>query len=273
MPVPLPRRQPRPHAQVYSDQIFNPGRTCIIPQQSQQVPPSPEKPPSRPERCFSASSPSSYSSSCTSIKDFSPPSTPSLFSQESPAPARTLSWVVFPEPHQDSDSDSHETKKFASARPRHRSGTGGRTGPPGQNNRRLIIVDDNLVSGDTTVPSGDFEAHTLRQVEMTRLARSTLGRTAALSTANGEKEAQIEKPLNVRSKHDRNAVFKVTCPDTSDLWKMPVIPGETLVGFADRVKQRTGVDVILFANDEILASEEDWRAAKGGGRITAHLIH
>ena len=225
-----------------------------------------------------------------SVDGINPPYTPSIFSQESLAPARTLSWVAFSEPHQDSDSDfdntrpllnplgyngpatvsilpgHHETEKPASARPRNRSEIGGQTGHSGQNNRRLIIVDDNLVSGHSGVPSDGF---TLRQVEATRMVRGTVDRTLALATANEEKkEGQVEKPF-----HNRDAVFKVTCPDTSDLWKLPVIPGETLDGFAGRVKQRTGVDVILFVNDEILASEEDWKASKGGGRIIARLIH
>jgi hypothetical protein len=90
-------------------------------------------------------------------------------------------------------------------------------------------------------------------------------------TANNTKkarEAETEKSSGVGG----HAVFKVMCPDTNDLWKMPVIPGETLDGFACRVKQKTGGDVILFAGGDILASEEDWKVANGGGRIVAHLI-
>lgn len=113
----------------------------------------------------------------------------------------------------------------------------------------MIIVDDNLVSGDSEVPSDGFEAHTLRQAEVTRFVRGHVG-----------------------NKSDRDAVFKVTCPDTGDLWKMPVISGETLERFSSRVMQRAGGDVTLFLNDEILATEEDWKAVKGGGRITAHFI-
>lgn len=301
-PVLAPHRHPRPRGQVYFDQIVDPTRTHPIPQQSQQLPlPSPENLPTRPERCFSASSPSSYSSSCMSVEEFSStkafslPSSPSIFSQESLTPARALSWIVFSDPHQGPDSDScnpgflpnppdhnqptvvlpyhHQSKKLASARPRRRSETGILSGPSGKNNRRLIIVDDNLVSGDSEVPSDDFEARALRQVGVTRLVRGTLNRTIALATANEEKNITKEaNPSHVGNKDDRDRVFEVTCPDTGDLWKMPVIPGETLVGFAGRVKQRTGGDVILFANDDILASEGDWRAANGGGRITARLI-
>lgn len=116
----------------------------------------------------------------------------------------------------------------------------------------MIIVDDNLVGRDSGVPSDAFKAHTLRQTEVTRSTK--------------------EKPSYVGNKNDRDAIFKVTCPDTGDLWKIPAIREETLDGFAGRVKQRTGGDVILFMNDEILASEEDWKAVKGGGRIVAHLI-
>ena len=136
-------------------------------------------------------------------------------------------------------------------------------------------MDDNLVGGDSDVSPG--------RVEVLRLVRGTLQRgadalPAVANTAAGEeetnktKEAQVEGKPPAGHKKERSAVFKVICPDTSDLWKMPVIPGETLNGFAGRVKQKTGGDVILFMDDEILAGEGDWEAAKGGGRIVAHLI-
>lgn len=98
-----------------------------------------------------------------------------------------------------------------------------------------------------------------------------MGTTIAHSTPNeGESSKEVQQP-SVGPK-ERNAVFKVICPDTRDLWRMPVIPGETLDRFAGRVKQKTGEDVILFMDDEVLANEEDWKAARGGGRIVAHLI-
>lgn len=185
---------------------------------------------------------------------------------------RAPSWVDFPELrglNSDSDdppapsshndpsamsafSDPYESEKFPTARPRHRSETDGQTGRSWQNNRRLIIVDNNFVRTDARVTAADS--------------------TVDGEEANKTREAQVEEPPPAGHKKDRKVVFKVICPDTSDLWKMPVIPGETLEGFADRVKQRTGEDVILFMDDEILASEEDWRAARGGGRIVARLI-
>lgn len=179
--------------------------------------------------------------------------------------------------------DSNETEKLPTPRPRRRSETGGRTGLSGRNNRRLIIVDNNLVSGDSEVSPDDVAARVLRRVEVSKLVRGTLRRkadvgvTATNSTSTEEetsktKEAQVGKPSHVGHKRERSAVFKVICPDTSDLWKMPVIPGETLDGFAGRVKRKTGGDVILFMDDEVLASEEDWKDVKGGGRIVAHLI-
>ncbi|KAF9646617.1 hypothetical protein BDM02DRAFT_3188665 [Thelephora ganbajun] len=308
MPSPSPYRNPRPHGQVYFDQIFDPGHPSRILQQSQQPTSSSESSLVRPRRCFSVSSPSSHSSTRmsaegpVSVEAFSPSSTPRISSQGPLTPARTPSWVEFPEPY-DSDSDSYDTgslltpsshnelaavssvadsyeTEFKTAEPRRRlAETGDRTGHSGQNNRRLIIVDNNLVSGDSEVPSHGVELHTFRRVEVSRPVRDTLERrtvaraTAVDITANEEaKEAQVEKPPQVRHNKDRGAIFKVICPDTSDLWKMPVVPGETLDRFADRVKQKTGGDVILFMDDEILASEEDWEAAKGGGRIVAHLI-
>ena len=144
----------------------------------------------------------------------------------------------------------------------------------GQNNRRLIIVDDNLVGGDSEVPSDGFGTHALRQAQVIRLVRGTQDKTNAPfgEEDEGTKEAEVGKPSCVGSKTDWHAMFKVVCPDTNDLWKMPAILGETLDEFAGRVKQRTGGDVILFVNEEILANEEDWKALGGGGRITAHLI-
>jgi hypothetical protein len=245
-PVPSPRRNPRPQGQVYFDQIVDPGHTRLI---HQQLPLSLENLPTRPERCFSTSSPSSYSSSCMSMGDnistraCSLPSTPSFFSQESFPPARALSWVAFPEAHHDSDSDSdgpsplfnpsghnkltiipdHKTRKLTIARPRHQSGAGGRFDSSGQNNRRLIVVDDNLVGRDSEVSSESFEAHTLRQAEVTRLVR--------------------EKPSHVGNKNNRDAVFKVTCSETSELWKIPVVPREALKARSNR--GRVGVQYFL----------------------------
>ena len=121
----------------------------------------------------------------------------------------------------------------------------------------------------------------LRRLGVSRLVRGTLERRAGAgstdNTPNEEetsktKEALDENPPHVGHKKERSAAFKVICPDTSDLWKLPVIPGETLDGFAGRVKVKTGGDVILFVDDEVLASEEDWKVAKSGGRIVAHLI-
>ena len=240
-----------------------------------------------------------------SAEHFSPPSTSSIFSQESLAPARTPSWIELPRP-MDSNSGSADsvslltspsrnelsvvssilnfygTEKFSAARPRRRSEADGRTGRSWRNNRRLIIVDNNLVSGDSEVSPDPVELHTLRRAEVSGPVRGTLerragaGATAADSMTSEEKdrvkEVQVEKPPPVMHKKERAAVFKVICPDTSDLWKMPVVPGETLDGFAGRVKQKTGGDVILFMGDEVLASERDWKAAEGGGRIVAHLI-
>lgn len=136
--------------------------------------------------------------------------------------------------------------------------------------------------GEDSEPSPEAEAYNLRRIGISRLVRGTLERRAgagvsANSTPNKDervtaKEVQIEKPPPVGHTKERNAVFKVICPDTGDLWKMLVIPGETLDGFAGRVKQKMGGDVNLFVDDEVLASEEDWEAAKGGGRIVARLI-
>ena len=240
-----------------------------------------------------------------SAEAFSLPSTPSIFSRESSVPVQTFSWVDF-SGLRDSDSDSADsasfpalsshnelsavfsildfyvTEKFPTARPRLRSEIYSQTGRSGRSNRRLIIVDNNLVSGDSEVSPDPIEVHTLRRVEVSRLVRGTLGRrvgvraTVANTTASEEtnkaKEAQIEEPPSTGHEKEREAIFKVVCQDTSDLWKIPVIPGETLDGFAGRVKQRTGGDVILFMDDEILACEGDWKAVKGGGRIVAHLI-
>lgn len=234
-----------------------------------------------------------------SAEAFSPPSTPSIFSQESLTPSQPSSWVNFPEA-QDSDSDSgsfptpsshnqfivvsalpdpYETNKSATARPRNRSESGGRTGRSTQNNRRLIIVDDNLVSGDSEMPSGGFEVHALRKPDVTRLVttgtperRMAACLTNVRITANETKKAKEAEIEKLSGAGRDAAVFKVMCPDTNDLWKMPVIPGETLDGFASRVKRKTGGDVILFAGGGILANEEDWKAANGGGRIVAHLI-
>ena len=218
---------------------------------------------------------------------------PSIFSQESFPRARTPSWVHFPErSNSGSGSDEpgplftpsshnelsvisvvygsyYDTEKLPTARPRRRSETSGRTGRAGQNNRRLIIVDNNLVSRDPQAPPDDVEAHTSRRAEAYRLARDTLARRVDVGATTANKE--VEKPPPVGQK-ERSAVFKVICPDTSDLWKMVVIPGETLDGFASRVKEKTGGEVILLMDGEVLASEEDWQAAKGGGRIVAHLI-
>ena len=55
--------------------------------------------------------------------------------------------------------------------------------------------------------------------------------------------------------------------DTSDLWKMLVVLGEDSNGFVGRVRQKTGRNMILFVDDEVLANGEDWKAVKGGGRI------
>ena len=306
MASPLPFRNPRPHGQVYFDQFIGPGHPY---HQSQQLSPPSGSPPTLPGRRFSVSSPSSYSSTClssegaASVGAFSSPSTPSIFSQESFVPERAPSWVDFPDPrHSASDSDdpglfptppSHNEfsavsavpdsyEKFPTARPRRRSEGGGRTERSGQNNRRLIIVDNNLLSRDPEASPDDTEFYNLRRAEVSRLVRSTLGRrigagaTTISNTPNKETSktegVQVKKPPPVGSK-ERNAVFKVICPDTRDLWKMPVIPGESLEGFAGRVKQKTGGDVILLMDDEVLASEEDWKVhAKGGGRIVAHLI-
>ena len=145
----------------------------------------------------------------------------------------------------------------------------------------MIIVDNNLLSRDQDASADGAEVHDLRRLGISRLVRGTLERRAGAGVTNntpnrGEtnktEEVPDEKPPPVGHKKERSAVFKVICPDTSDLWKLPVIPGETLDGFAGRVKQKTGGDVILFMDDEVLASEEDWRVAKGGGRIVAHLI-
>ena len=304
MAPPSPQRNTRPHGQVYFDHILDPGHPYHIPQQPQQLTSPPEDLPAQLERHFSVSSPSSYSSTClssdgpASVGAFSPPSTPSIFSQESFALVRTRSWVDSPEPrrsvsypdnlgpllaassHNDLSAvsvapGSYEAEKRPTPRPRRRSETGGR------NNRRLIIVDNNLV-GEDSEPSPEAEAYNLRRIGISRLVRGTLERRAgagvsANSTPNKDervtaKEVQIEKPPPVGHTKERNAVFKVICPDTGDLWKMLVIPGETLDGFAGRVKQKMGGDVNLFVDDEVLASEEDWEAAKGGGRIVARLI-
>jgi hypothetical protein len=144
-------------------------------------------------------------------------------------------------------------------------------------------MDNNLVSGDPEISPDPVDVHTFRRAEVSRPVRGTLERKAdARATAannmaskeekSREKIAQVEKPPAVGYDKEKAAVFKVICPDTSDLWKMPVIPGETLDGFAGRVKQKTGGDVVLFVGNEMLASERDWKAAKGGGRIVAHLI-
>ena len=302
---PLPRRTPRPCGQVYLDNI-------IVSQQSQQLTPSPGNIPTRPEMCSPASFPSSYSSSWGSTEEpasaepLSPLSAPSTFGQESSVPMRTPSWIYFPKPR-DSDSDSADsvslltspsrndlsvvssildfygTEKFPIARPRRRSEADGRTGRSWQNNRRLIIMDNNLVSGDSEVSPDPVEVHTHRRAKVSRPVRGALeGKADARGTAannmvkkdekSREKEPQVQKPPPVGHKKERVAVFKVTCPDTGDLWKMAVIPGETLGGFAGRVKRKTGGDVVLFVGDDMLASERDWEAVKGGGRIVAHLI-
>lgn len=243
--------------------------------------------PARPERCFSVSSPSSYSSSCISAEAFSPPSTPSIFSQESFVPVRNPSWVDDSPKHRDSDSDSADSSSLLTrsshnehsaissiigsygierlpvARPRHRPETNG-IGRSGQNNRRLIVVDSNLVSRDSEVSLDRIEVQTLRRVEVSRLVKSTLRRRA---------EARADEGETKEAKKERIAVLKVICPDTSDLWKMPVIHGESLDVFAGRVKRKAGGDVVLFMDDKTLANEEDWRAAaKGGGRLVARLI-
>lgn len=144
-------------------------------------------------------------------------------------------------------------------------------------------MDNNLVSGDSEVSPDPVEVYTHRRTKVSRPVRDTLeGKADALATAanrmakkeekSREKEPQVQKPPPVGHKKERVAVFKVTCPDTGDLWKMAVIPGETLGGFAGRVKQKTGGDVVLFMGNDMLASERDWEAVKGGGRIVAHLI-
>ena len=176
---------------------------------------------------------------------------------------------------------SYEAEKFPTARPRRRSEAGCRTNRSGQNNRRLIIVDNNLLSRSPEVSPDSTELSYLRRVEVSRPVRSALGKRTGTGTTtvngpneekNGTEEMQVEKPPPVGHEKERNAVFKVICPDTHDLWKMPVIPDETLDGFAGRVKQKTGGDVILFMDDEVVASEEDWKAVRGGGRVVAHLI-
>ena len=176
---------------------------------------------------------------------------------------------------------SYEAEKFPAARPRRRSETGRRINRSGQNNRRLIIVDNNLLSRSPEVSPDSTELSYLRQIEVSRPVRSALGKRTGtgITTVNGPNEEknrtvemQVEKPPPVGHEKERNAVFKVICPDTHDLWKMPVIPDETLDGFAGRVKQKTGGDVILFMDDEVVASEEDWKAVRGGGRVVAHLI-
>jgi len=137
------------------------------------------------------------------------------------------------------------------------------------------------VSREPEASPDGAEIRDLRRLGVSRLVRGTLERRAGagaiINASNKEetsktKEVEDEKSPPVGQKKERSAVFKVICPDTSDLWKMPVVPGETLDGFAGRVKKKTGGDVILFMDDEVLASEEDWKAAKGGGRIVAHLI-
>ena len=142
-------------------------------------------------------------------------------------------------------------------------------------------MDNNLLSRDPDASSDGAEIHDAKRLGISRLIRGTLeSRVCAGATNNtphgGEtskpKEVKDEEPPPAGHKMERSAVFKVICPDTSDLWKLAVIPGETLDGFAGRVKQKTGGDVILFMDDEVLASEEDWQVAKGGGRIVAHLI-
>lgn len=233
---------------------------------------------------------------------FSLPSTPSNFSRESFARVRTPSWIDFPEPRNLDSADSvsyltpsdnnglfvvspvpdpHEAEKPPPARHRSRSETGGRARHSWQGNRRLIIVDNNLVSGDSEVLPDPVEVHTLSRDEVSRQARGKLAGRGARPVAtksstreevNETEETQIEDPPPAGIKKERDAIFNLICPDTGDLWEIPAIPGETLDKFADRVKQRTGGDVILFMDDEVLASERDWRAAEGGGRIVAHLI-
>ena len=212
---------------------------------------------------------------------------PSIFSQESVIPVRNPSWVNDSPKSRDSDSDSADssslltrsshnnhsvissilgfygTERFPAARPRLRPETDG-TGRSRKSNRRLIVVDSNLVSGNSEVSLDRIEVQTLRRVEVSRLVRSTLRRRA---------DARIDEGETKEVKKERVAVLKVICPDTSDLWKMPVIHGECLDVFAGRVRQKAGGDVVLFTDDKILANEEDWRtAAKGGGRIVARLI-
>ncbi|KAF9778427.1 hypothetical protein BJ322DRAFT_497475 [Thelephora terrestris] len=302
-PTSTPYRNQRPHGQVYFNHITHPGRTYPIPRQPQQQPLPPENVSIQPERCFSASSPSSYSSSCTSIggsvfaEVFFPPSTPSISSQESLAPVQTLHCVNLTEPR-DSDTD-YDVRVALSTPPNHKELTdlsnlpdpygaeklptprpvGDLNGRFGRANRRLIIVDNNLIGMDSQIPSDHPEARALGQAEVTRpVVRSTsewrtAERTAAVVRVDEEEtRVQAVKPSQVGHDEARGAVLKVICPDTGDLWKMPVIPGETLAGFAGRVKQRTGGDVMLFVDDEILASEEDWKAMRAGGRIVAHLI-
>ena len=234
---------------------------------------------------------------------FSLPSTPSNFSRESFTRVRTPSWIDFPEPKNLNSADSvsylapsnhddlfvvspvpdhYEAEKPPPARLRSRSETGGRARRSWQGNRRLIIVDNNLVGGDSEALPDPVEVHTLSRVEVSRLARGKLARREARPVATKRpareeqvketSETQIEAPPPVGTKKERDAIFKVICPDTGDLWKIPVIPGETLDKFARRVKQRTGGDVILFMDDEVLASERDWKAVEGGGRIVARLI-
>lgn len=138
-------------------------------------------------------------------------------------------------------------------------------------------MDNNLVSRDSEMSSDRLKAHGIMQAEVTRPLRSALERTVARTMAGATAdEERMEVPVEQLSQagciRDRDAIFKVMCPDTGDLWRMPVIPGETLDRFASRVKEKTGGDVILFVDDEILANEEDWKATRGGGRIVAHLI-
>ena len=138
------------------------------------------------------------------------------------------------------------------------------------------------MSRDSETSLDGTKVRNIRRAEVSRLVRGTLERRAgmgvkATNNASNEektsrvKEVQIDKLPPVGHKKERNAVFKVICPDTGDLWKMLVVPGENLNGFAGRVRQKTGRNMILFVDDEALASEEDWKAVKGGGRIVARL--
>jgi uncharacterized protein YqfA (UPF0365 family) len=58
-------------------------------------------------------------------------------------------------------------------------------------------------------------------------------------------EVKFEKRPQAQWKNDGYAVLKAVRPDTTpDVWKLPVIPGETFDGISSRVKQKTGRDMV-----------------------------